>query len=86
MQRIEQRGIICQRDRAVHVFLYRPRDKCPRSDVLRKGCAEAAAEALPRKRHNGHTHVECVAGCASARIWERVERNIHVIVRGEIVP
>ena len=60
------------------------RDERPRPDVLQKRCAKAAAKTLARQRHNGHAHIECIAGCTAAGVRKRVERDIHAIVRGEI--
>ena len=85
MKRIQRGGILRERYGERDIVFLRVRGEFLRPNIFQKRCAETAAEALPRERHNRHTHVECVTGRAAARIGEGVERNIHPCIGGKII-
>ena len=85
MQRIEQRRIARKRNGAFHILLLRMRNKRTCPDVFEQGRTEAAAEAVPRKRHDGNPHVECIAGRTASGVRKGIERNVHAVVCRQII-
>ena len=85
MQRIEQFFIPGELNRAGDIVLPRRGSEFPETGVLQDRQAQPRAISPPAARHNRHSHIERIAGRATADIRIRIKRDIHIEVALQIV-
>ena len=72
--------VVGKLNRLLNVFVRAEGTQLRKPDIHQQGVAESRIVPLADKRNDGHSHIQCVASRAAAGVWERVKRDVHLLI------